>query len=735
MLKTQTPAMASRRLLEQIRADNKQPQIQDPAQVPITGQPDSTGPVTPSVQRPTDSQPLLLENPLQAHIQPEHSSLDTNTKIGRGSSRAQQPAPDSLPTLPSPEKKSYPDSPFGHFLPTLLKFWQKLPSPVHQNSSVIGITRVRDGFLLAQCAPGPFPRLEGLRHFQLPEGVKPRSTEYMAFLASALKSFCGKFDKKTLCTTLPANIGNVFFLNLPKAKGNELDAVALLAARKDEPFDIDKSVFDFRIVEGFMDKGVERLSAIAIALPQSRVAEIRHRCLQAGIRLSGLTSGQIPLYSLYTSGWLTTPWETYAVVEILHENTHILVMRGKSVLLRRMVRTGTAAFVETLQEISSSPSPKTKKPVFDSPQDPVYEIDAAPSVSLMDALSWDNGEQKKEVAGESTDTDSEEPFSPGIPDSEMEMLLRHGAKDEQDELLLRRSLTAVVRRLARQVETTISHSINSGEIAGVQGIIIAGPEGCMDMLINSLHEETGLPCTPQRLDGRATIEARREIAAALKSCDYASVLSAIGLPLAYGVTPNALLTNSDIRKASKHLVYAKSCIAAGLLLALGMGGIAASEFAGWISARSEAQALDGQIQGWKEKLSPEILKKEMADLTLLHQEGKDLLPRRLAGAFVSELASIVPPSVRITDMSLSLKPDTSTAGATRRNTAANRKEADIGRLAILKGVAYGSMLDRETRLAEFFNLLEHSPLVKSLSVQKDPVLGDAISFSVTCRIL
>lgn len=593
----------------------------------------------------------------------------------------------------------------------------------------IGIVETEDGFILAQCSAGRQPRLEGIRYYALPQGVEPGSAEAMLRLAEVLDVFAADRASMQLWSSLSTDDGEVYFLRLPRVKSGELDTVALLSARKKKNFDPAQSVFDFRVTGECPDKSGMRLAAVGMAQPQSRVTEHRRRFQQAGIHLSGLTDSSLSLYALYASGWLAAPWERTILVEVLRDMTQIVIMSRGAVLMRRVVRTGVSALEESMQEADAA---------ADSPlaAEGVYEIDAAPDISLLGALGWEDGE-----GGMSRDAEADvpPPHRHAAPVSrQTEDLIAHGPQSEEEAERMRAALHPVMLRLAHQLDRTRAHCVNSGDISSVEGVLLVAPAGVMAPMLAVFEEEMGVPCLPLRLDGDASAGARTDLKELLARQEPSAVLEAIGLALSSAVIPNVLMTYLDRRRAQRHLLLARYCMAGSLLLALGMAAVAVGELAGWRAASVDAAALEAEIAAWPEQFTAETLRREVEALRLLHSRGAALLPRRLPAAIMSELAHIAPASISITEASFMLNAEAAGKMAEKqRSGRRGQAQPDAGkggRAAMFKGIAYGGMLERETALAEFLGLLEDSPLVTSMNFQKDAATDERVSFTITCRI-
>lgn len=637
---------------------------------------------------------------------------------------------DTLQLLP-PEKK------------TFLQKVAAIVHPVAEHSATIGLTVLPQGFMLARCVMhNKQTSLRDVRFYALPVGVAPDSPAGGECLRRALSSFAPNYAQCTIWQALPEGSGEVYALQLPKVKSAELDAVALLAARKEKAFDPAATIFDYRVLEEKFDKGVPRLSLIATALPRASVVHLQHYAAKVGFKAGGAAAPMLYAYNLFASGWLKSPWERFAVVYIEDEASHLGIFRNKELLLRRSIRTSSQVMLQALEEYLQEQNLAPEQPPRE-PAEPVYAIDSTTALDPLSSLEsplWFVENPTQQPAQPDSSLEGQENDADDMPQrvlyaiseehkQQAARLLYAGAQQEEEQDILRKALMPVLERLARQVDRTVVHFRNTIDNAGVQGLLVLSPVGSAALVQEFFKEELALPCLGLQLDGENTCQ--QQIAQLLRTPEYAAVLHSVGLALANKSTPNAIMTYKDEQKAHKHLLTGwAASLAAGAFL-VGSCGLALEQYIQWQESRQRIAAYQTQKDDWKEPFTVAVLQKEMAELAALHQQGIAMVPRRLPAALISELGAIVPPSIHITEMSLVFSAPAQ--GKLEPKTAQQEKKND--HIVVLRGVVYGDILQRETRLAEFFNELEHSPLVLSMSIQKEPSAGDSIVFVATMKVL
>jgi hypothetical protein len=217
---------------------------------------------------------------------------------------------------------------------TFLQKINALLRPAVKQSATLGLTVLPNGFMLARSTiSGKQPSISDVRFYALPAHTAPDSPAGIECLRRALSSFAPDYAQCMLWQALPEGSGEMYALHVPKVKAAELDAVALLAARKEKTFDSASTIFDYRVLEEKLNNGVPRLSVLAVALPRANVQHMQQMAGRAGCKLGGLTAPMMYAYNLFASGWLKSPWERFAVVYVEDDASHLAVFYGQDLLL------------------------------------------------------------------------------------------------------------------------------------------------------------------------------------------------------------------------------------------------------------------------------------------------------------------------------------------------------------------------------------------------------------------
>ena len=320
---------------------------------------------------------------------------------------------------------------------------------------------------------------------------------------------------------LPDGQDELRHYRIPKVSPKDRDAIAMMAAGREKPFNEAETIFDYRVGAEVLDKGVPRLPVTAMIANKDAVNTVRHTLAAAGVSPAGITSGNICAQNLFASGWLASPWEHFAFADIGEDSTRIGIFSGTGIALSRTIKTGLKSLVTALQEShGGGRRKKTPPPVVPpmpqhlpmealggelagphSEQQAVspftLSVDSFPLIlrpeslplelSLPQQPPMDMASAPAAPPAPATPLSSvpaEQPPDDGISYEEGLRLLcenRLRTPEEEESLLLR--LSQPLGRLARQLERTADHFRNAMGMPNIQGVIVSAPGGCMALAL------------------------------------------------------------------------------------------------------------------------------------------------------------------------------------------------------------------------------------------------------------
>lgn len=624
---------------------------------------------------------------------------------------------------------------------------------------------------LAQCRTGNAPILEAIQSFTIPEDMGWETLGLADRVREALNAFLPRGGRDAdIWVRLPDGQDELRHYRIPKVSPKDRDAIAMMAAGREKPFNEAETIFDYRVGAEVLDKGVPRLPVTAMIANKEAVNTVRHTLAAAGVSPAGITSGNICAQNLFASGWLASPWEHFAFADIGEDSTRIGIFSGTGIALSRTIKTGLKSLVTALQEShGGGRRKKTPPPVVPPmPQHLPMEalggelagphpeqqavspftlsVDSFPLIlrpeslplelSLPQQPPMDMAAAPPPPATPLSSVPAEQPPDDGISYEEGLRLLcenRLRTPEEEESLLLR--LSQPLGRLARQLERTADHFRNAMGMPNIQGVIVSAPGGCMALALKRFESALGLPCRPLRFEGQAMPGAAADLEKALSSPANENLLQAIGLSLsAPAYTPNALMTCKDRKSRERQMrITSLSMVitTAALMLLLAFCG---KLYMGYLDGKAHKAELENRIASWPVLYTPDQLRSSLADTRKWQMQARMLAKRRIAAALVTELSAITPEGIHITGMRVMFKDMASGRQETRRGTK-KPSEPEENAVAVLTGSAVGDMLRRESQLAEFLSQLEHSPMVLSLLVEKQQTDTEILSFVATLRLV
>ena len=618
--------------------------------------------------------------------------------------------------------------------------------------TVVGLEVGNGRICLAQRRAGTPPCLEAVRTVPLPDGMDWETPGCADSVRAALSGFLSGDERDAdIWVRLPDGQDELRHYRIPKVNPGDRDAVARMTASREKAFDEAATVFDYRLDDEVLDKGVPRLPVTAMIADKGAVERLRRVLASAGIQPAGITSANISPKNLFASGWLSCPWDQFAFADIGEDSTRIELFSGPTIALSRTIKTGLRSLISALQEThdpGNRPAPQPEPAGPSLLPDAFGGFRSRPPAPETASSFTATGGFPLLLQPEAGQRESLSPPPPGVdaasaPSVEplsyeegLRLLCGEARRtpEETEALILR--LSQPLGRLARQLERTADHFRNVLGMPHIQGVIVFAPGGCLPLALQKFEAVLGLPCRPLRFDGETTPGGATDLEA-LPGGAEEELMQAIGLCLSSPrYTPNAVMTYRDQRLRDwrmriTFLSFGVTTVALTVLLAF-----CGKLYMGLLEDRKIKAELEAQVASWRTPYTPDQLRKNLADARELETQARLLAKRRTAAALMAELSAVTPDAVHLTGMRLNFndvkpgKPDPRPARTTR-----TPQDAEENAVAVITGTVMGDMLQRESRLAEFLSHLEHSPMVLSLLVEKQQTDADILAFVATLRLV
>lgn len=537
-------------------------------------------------------------------------------------------------------------------------------------NSKIGMIFDAEGVMLVRAHHGPGGcSIEKVEYAPYPAPAETLLKQAL-FAAQALEAFAPDYRQCELWTEMPES--DVSILTLPKVKPEEMDAVALLNANRTVKVDPQRSVFDYRIQSESLLQGVPQLRALGLSAPASLVAETKDACVNAGLKLAGLTSSKFSVESIFSSGFERSPWQSYAVLQVESEVSDLAIIEGGVVVLLRTFNFGMKQFL----------------------------ADVIEHLALTDLgnVDEDLDRRQKRLA------------------KEAERLFTTSSESDENRQLIDTALQANIERAFKYIERTFGYYERMENGRMPEGMIFIADLGVGEVIGRMVETRMGVPCIVRHMNGPMRPEVEGQVDKIRQRFKSPMLFNTVGLALANDHLPN-LMELPEARRRRKKVEKALRA------LKLGTTGVCATLLAfgaycgwSWMDAKNQLQALEAQKAQLPVVLTAADLDREMATLKGLEAQGAALLDRRRFAALLAELADIRSDDVYITGVEY--HPEGVKTRTDRRRSAQEQNATPMS-LLVLHTLFYGNAQTREAALADMINRLEGIAGQTKLTVHKE----------------
>ncbi|SDB34457.1 Tfp pilus assembly protein, ATPase PilM [Desulfonatronum thiosulfatophilum] len=537
------------------------------------------------------------------------------------------------------------------------------------------------------------PSFQGLRSFPYPQGLTPDSAAFAAFLGTCLqKASAG--SKPEIWTFISPDQAEYSSLKLPNVAAKDLHQSVFWAVKKDVKFNERTQIFDYRVLDRVMDKGVEKRLVTYFLAQASEVDRLKAVFRQAGYALSGISIEPLAVQNYFSTQWVVEPSNALAHLQLGEESSRIDILDNGRLLFSRNIKSGANSFIEAIEDSFA-----------------VREqgIGMAPDSLLK-------------TAPDTSNATSELPETNVLPDRDhvdARALFRNAIKFHQartmpagthnnTEKLLEMILPAL-ERLIRQLERTLEHSVNQMGFQPADKILVSGLPALFPGLMEYIASQFTIPVElfdpldPDLLPAQGFLPAN--------TLTRMELLPAAGLALSGKErTMNALHTYVHRSREKKERLITK---VAGFLGILVLGSVLAAY---WHTS-STLNHLNAMIQAEEATLAGLEAFPNTREITAMLAETRDkdarvkrYLSRYMPLAAVGALSSITPIWAELESASFSFKPG----------------QDDERGTGSVKGLVSGQVETLDAFLGSYILMLADSDifaqprLVKKEPVQKRP---------------
>jgi type IV pilus assembly protein PilM len=308
---------------------------------------------SPQAKPPHDREPETADEPLSIFTKPADSS-DTDLLRGKASKfqSAKRIGIRKRRTTKIASPQSAPHSqPKSKSTPTVVSVNFSLWS-LFENTRLLGLDigtsamkyivlkKNARGLTLVDCGLRPLPPLP----------VEASEEEKRRIIGEAInRHFKLKSFKNTLATSAVSGL-EVFFQNiqLPKMSRKELAKAVPWACRKDFPFPMESTVFEYQILNSKNEKQEGKYDVFVTAAQENVIAGHLEILKHAQISPAKISTLPAALYQLFKETVKSDPAKNYALIDIGGKSTHFIFIKGGQMLFAREIATGGDDFTDAL---------------------------------------------------------------------------------------------------------------------------------------------------------------------------------------------------------------------------------------------------------------------------------------------------------------------------------------------------------------------------------------------------
>ncbi|PTN37527.1 hypothetical protein [Desulfonatronum sp. SC1] len=413
------------------------------------------------------------------------------------------------------------------------------------------------------------PKILGFRDIPYPEKAKPGSADFPAFLRDQVKSLCGRIGDLQIWSHVFSFRAQLQRLLVPKAPPWELYDLVYWRVKRDNPFDDDEFLLDFKVQGQVTQQGASMYSVICCLVPRDELDRTRSYFIEAGLPLAGLTTASLALQTMFRKPLLPVDSPHFATLHVERDWSRIDIFSEGNLLMSRMVKTGMTSMAETLVRQCSNRLEDWQLAASEHGEDSEVDFfeqgllvqDEAAEIAEIEAIAAtlpgddekDDGSSLPKLAHvqpleRRDDLPTTEQSGETISmDQAMDMLIRALASGSDVASIPWESLsddqifnliTPVCERLAKQVERTISYNTREQNQERVELLMISGdlsvnvrvrevfwgilgmPAIALDPLDPDQHTKWGPTSPPTQMD-----RVRQNLSLALALCTSSNCLN------------------------------------------------------------------------------------------------------------------------------------------------------------------------------------------------------------------
>ena len=537
------------------------------------------------------------------------------------------------------------------------------------------------------------------------------TSKFDNFMKSALTEFCGHLKEFKIWSIISAARADVRHFMIPRAAKKQIEKTVYWKLKKEADFDEKETIFDFRVQDEVVEKGVSKIEVIAYTAPMREVEEAKNLFLRIGFPLAGISIAPFAIQNLLKSGWMPASDQTVTNLHIAHNWSHIDIFSNGNLVLTRGIKTGVNSMIESLMEKFND---SKKEFSLELPGKLTGEKEQPLSGGFDSGVAMDIGQAQKVLF-------SLNPDSPPLSEEDIGFHLK------KEEIL--GMISPAVDRLVRQVERTFKHYTTTFKVESIDKIYNSGGIHFYGPLIDYICEKLGIdmeindPFDPAKTPFLCAVAPSESVS------DRAPFVLAVGMALSDNTrTPNFIFTSKDKKKHAR-ITRIKQCVSVAFMLII----VVSAGFFWWLASsgeqkKAELARLNQQLNQYTPRVNKNSILQMAVRLKKKHQSLKEYSEQLLVIAAISELSALNPSNIRL----INITADMGSFSANKSNDAKKR--------LVVEGIILGKNQIFESSLVGYIMRLEGSPVFSAPVVNKSTIEsygeeGDVLHFTIELKLV
>ncbi|MFH2091605.1 MAG: hypothetical protein ABIJ31_04505, partial [Pseudomonadota bacterium] len=220
---------------------------------------------------------------------------------------------------------------------------------INPKTMVAGVVIDEDVISLSLTGENRVTRTKELIKWQyvpLPEGFTIENERLSPFLKTTIERFLGQYKKVKIWTSLETKDLKLRHIVVPDLPDSKIGNAALWGLKKEFEIHPDLDVFDFQVVDTFMDVGTSKKKVNAFTGDRKRIHLLKKVFSNAGFPLTGITALPFAFQNFFKTRVVDPIGEPFVIVNISGLYSDIFCFSKAGVLLVRNVRGGANSLVE-----------------------------------------------------------------------------------------------------------------------------------------------------------------------------------------------------------------------------------------------------------------------------------------------------------------------------------------------------------------------------------------------------